>query len=241
MNDPYKPPVVWFSVTNGTAYTIPPYAVVKVTSINQSTGIAVVGQVTANGDTAVFFNGASPIPANGDGQVTPTMPAIAAYRLVSEDFPDAVSDPAHGETWGTQAGSWFLHYGQPGFQILGTSGYGLCNVIPQPASEIAVAVTRWNYTDVKTANYTASVRDAVRLDCSGGGFTLYFPAAPSLGDEMRAVFTEPPGINFVTLDGNGANVEGYGTVSIGSAFLQSMVDWAYVGGSTGWAPDRPVT
>jgi hypothetical protein len=123
----YEFPVGWIVVTNGTSETIPPYGVVRITSVDQSSGLPVVGKPNADDDNAVFVNGGAPIPAGEKGSVHCTFPAIAAFQADSGDG----ANPANGEIWGTKSGSWYLHKWNKGFKILGTGGFGLCNVIRQ--------------------------------------------------------------------------------------------------------------
>lgn len=68
------------------------------------------------------------------------------------------------------------------------------------------AITSWAG---ETSAYTASAGDRLFADTSGGAFTITLPASPSTGDEVW--FADPGsnwGTNNLTVDGNGANVDG---------------------------------
>ncbi len=120
----YTQPIFWMPVINTETDDCPPFAVVEILSVDASTGFANIGKPSASDTENVFFNGPTAIPANSKGQVTQTMPAIAAYQADNSDG----ADPAHDEQWGTASGSWYLHKGKTGFRVIGQGGYGLCNV-----------------------------------------------------------------------------------------------------------------
>lgn len=148
----YNFPIGYVPVTNGETEACPPYGVCQITSISASTGIAVIGKPTANGKSAVFFNGPTAIPAGGSGAVHQTFPAIAAYQANNDDN----ADPSHDEVWGTTASSWYLHQGKAGFQSIGTGGYGLMNI--QRADRTAIA------------NYNAAVKQFLVHDANGDDY-----------------------------------------------------------------------
>jgi hypothetical protein len=142
----YELPIYWIPVYNQESEPVPPYGVVEIKSISSSTGIASVGKPSSDGSTAVFFNGPTPIPPAKTGQATQTKPAIAAYQADNTDC----TQPVHGEEWGAESGSWYLHKGQTGFQVVGEGNYGLCNVISGPSagatSGYSGTITHYRYT-----------------------------------------------------------------------------------------------
>jgi hypothetical protein len=110
---------------NDDAEPCPGFAVVEAKGFDESTGLLKIGKPSAAGSTAVFFNGPSPIGPGDKGQIRHTFPTIAAYQPDNDDG----ADPEHGETWGTQADSWYLHRDEAGFKVIGDGVYGACNVI----------------------------------------------------------------------------------------------------------------
>ena len=90
-------------------------------------------------------------------------------------------------------------------------------------------------TDVKTGTYTAAAGELVLYDVTAGGFTHYFPAGPTLGNEVAFYDYGGHAGNFLSLDGNGNNVQG-GSLSLGFANnYKSGKHFRFVGGSVGWA------
>jgi hypothetical protein len=240
--------VGWIVVTNGTNETIPPYGVCKITSLSQSTGIAVVGKVSVDGDTAVFVNGQAPIPPGESGSVHCTFPALAAYLADN----DTGASPAHGETWKTKASSWYLHKGDTGFEIVGAGGFGVCNIIPPSAAKrTAYSGAAWEWTDIKTANYTAAAGEAVICDASGGGFAITLPSAET-NDQVLIVilnhFATPS--NYITVDPGSSKLNGSSSPWIvadvnavpGNAGAGGSWQFVQSGNSTlGWAVSRYLT
>ena len=63
------------------------------------------------------------------------------------------------------------------------------------------------YTDIKTSAYTAMAGDIVLYDTSGGAFTVDLPADPSKNQTVAFKEAVNSGVNALTVDGNGADVE----------------------------------
>lgn len=206
------------SVINGTSETIPPRAAVKITSFDQSTGLAIVGKVAFDGDAAIFFSGAAPIPSGSKGTIErdPHL-AVAAYQADDGD------DPAHGETWGTVAGSWYLHKrppGFPGFEVIGDGAYGLCNVISQPRQG-------WNWTATKSAAdspYQAQPGDAITCDLVAGGINIDLPPWADLPADQGNVR-----IDVITWTGGGGGIR--------NVFVEPTVGDLINGNAGQWALD----
>lgn len=105
------------------------------------------------------------------------------------------------------------------------------------------SVNHWTYTGVKTSTYSAAAWEAVRYNVSGGGFTVYLPTDPAVGDPVRLIATEAHGGNLLTVDGGSNNVQGAATtLSLASAnnYFAGR-EFVYVGGTTGWAPMVMIT
>jgi|JI9StandDraft_1071089.scaffolds.fasta_scaffold04260_4 hypothetical protein len=74
----------------------------------------------------------------------------------------------------------------------------------------------------------------IQLDASGAPFTLTFPPLPYVG--MTFLLSEIAGsVNFVTVDGNGKNINGNPTMLMNGAYRQrhvryNGVQWIVVGG-----------
>lgn len=67
-------------------------------------------------------------------------------------------------------------------------------------------------TPVKTSAYTCAPSELVRLNSSGGAFTVTLPASPADGDKVGFFdITNSCGTNAVLVAGNGKNVEGDAT------------------------------
>lgn len=84
-----------------------------------------------------------------------------------------------------------------------------------------------------TATLTHKSGQLCQLDASGGIFTIYLPANPYDGEEFH--FSENAGsATAVTIDGNGKNINGAGTLAMAAAYLQKRVryngtQWICVG------------
>ena len=88
---------------------------------------------------------------------------------------------------------------------------------------------------VTTANVTASSKDGLLLDVSGGAFTVTLPASPSLGDYVA--FAHAAGdlsVSKVTVDRNGENILGQASnLDIDDNNLAN-IQLVYAGSSAGW-------
>jgi hypothetical protein len=90
-------------------------------------------------------------------------------------------------------------------------------------------------TAVKTANYTASVNDLVRVDSASGVFTITLPASPVDGDKVGLLdITNKCGINAVLIaPTSGKTVEGdIGGLSIDIS--GASVSLIYLSTSSNW-------
>lgn len=77
--------------------------------------------------------------------------------------------------------------------------------------------------------YLASAEELVEADASGGPFTVNLPAAPATGD--RVIINKIDGTgNVVTVNGNGANINGAGTFPITVQYASVTV----IRGTTQW-------
>lgn len=68
------------------------------------------------------------------------------------------------------------------------------------------------FTDVKTANYTAAASEGVQTDTTGGAFTVTLPATPATGDQV--IVTDAGSswaTNNLTVARNGSTIEGSAT------------------------------
>jgi hypothetical protein len=87
-------------------------------------------------------------------------------------------------------------------------------------------------SSVKTALYTASSKEEVFCNTSGGAFTVNLPATPSLGDRVRIIdsngsfgsFTLTVGRNGSTIMGNSADFT-FSTDNDGGEFIYNGSDW----------------
>jgi len=116
---------------------------------------------------------------------------------------------------------------------LGASGATLGQVPEWDGSAwIPATPSGTTFTSVKTTNYTATVGEVVRFDSSGGTFTVTLPASPVAGDIVE--LEEDVGDDtFVTVDGNGNNVQDVlspqlnSTVLVGGQYTNHS--WRYNG------------
>lgn len=80
---------------------------------------------------------------------------------------------------------------------------------------------------VKTSNYTASSKEQLIADTSGGSFTITLPATPSTGDLVRIADGDDWSSNNLIIGRNGSTIEGSSedlTVDIGSVTLDLVYD-----------------
>lgn len=68
-----------------------------------------------------------------------------------------------------------------------------------------------------TSNYTASSGELVDVDASGGAVTVTLPSSPSASDFVH-VSKRDSSSNTVTIDGNGNNINGETSQSIGTQY-----------------------
>lgn len=115
-------PLDYAPVKNVSGVTIPSGGLLRVTGIDPDTGAFTVDKPDTNGDPAVAVNSEILIPAGGAGVAHWGSRAVAAYAA-------ADGTPAPGDQWGAMAGSWLLHRGRAGFEILAGPGQGLVNVV----------------------------------------------------------------------------------------------------------------
>jgi hypothetical protein len=104
----------WVEVLNGTSETIPPFAVMEVSSV--SSGIYTVVKPTGNNPKITLVNGGTAIAAHDYGTGTYDSPTYVLY-----DTGDGTPTLSSSTEWGPQSGSWKLHSGQKGFTPLGDS------------------------------------------------------------------------------------------------------------------------
>jgi hypothetical protein len=108
-------------------------------------------------------------------------------------------------------------------------------------ASLAAVATSGSYTDLinkpaggttylkKTANYTAADRDGIIADTSGGVFTVFLPATPTLGMQVAIVDGHNWGANSLTVGRNGSTIEGLAedlTLDIAGVSVQLIYDGA---------------
>jgi hypothetical protein len=108
-------------------------------------------------------------------------------------------------------------------------------------ASLATVATTGSYTDLlnkpaggttylkKTANYTAADRDGIIADTSGGVFTVFLPATPTLGMQVAIVDGHNWGANSLTVGRNGSTIEGLSedlTLDIAGVSVQFIYDGA---------------
>ncbi len=118
-------PIRWLFIKNVDTEVIPARGVCAIDAVNDDGSIS-VKRPTRNGQTDVLFNSFVAVSPGEFGQGTQSFPIIAAYAV----DPQTESDPANGEIWGPEMGSWYLQKALPGFRVVGTGSDGLVNVIP---------------------------------------------------------------------------------------------------------------
>lgn len=120
----------WIEAKNVGSVKVPGCGVVEVVGATQDvpgrvylhvqrpTGTEIETDSTAaditNGQYLVAVNSTLPIAADGFGLVTLDFPAMCLY-----DTGDGDPEDPDGKDWGTEAGSFELHYGSPGFASIG--------------------------------------------------------------------------------------------------------------------------
>jgi hypothetical protein len=123
----------WLPATCTDSEDVPPYGACAAAGVDAN-GNLQVKRPTRTGQTDVFFAGSGGVPVGRAGLVTAALPAVAAYQ----QDPATGNNPAAGDIWGAEAGSWFLQRARPGFRILGgadtSAGANLVNVGPMPAT-----------------------------------------------------------------------------------------------------------
>lgn len=112
----------WLSFRNQSEEAIPPFAVLRPTGVITVHGQAVltVSKPDTSGGLAHFFNGPFPVEVGGFGSCTADFPCYAAH--------DPSDQPALGDEWGPEAGSWQLVKANAGYQILGGAQDGRVQV-----------------------------------------------------------------------------------------------------------------
>jgi hypothetical protein len=80
-------------------------------------------RLRGNQSTADAVNNATPVAVGDFGTCTSDFPAwalvLGSAGSGSGSGPGSSAYPDNGEIWGPQAGSWDIHYGEPGFKIIG--------------------------------------------------------------------------------------------------------------------------
>lgn len=108
---------------NSTSDRIPPGAVLANAGSPDTKGRKLMGKPTSDGQTGCYLNSPFSVEEGDAGWCSYHTPFLAAYDV---DGPDV---PAIGETWGPEAGSWYLAKDQPGFLIDGDPDEGLVPVL----------------------------------------------------------------------------------------------------------------
>lgn len=104
---------VWERVYNEHSEPVPPFGVMKSNGMDED-GYYLVTRPDGDSLTEVFVNGPLPIPAEEYGQGTRTEPCTCLIE-------SAGHDPAQEDNYGTQSGSWKLHYNKTGFRVIGAT------------------------------------------------------------------------------------------------------------------------
>lgn len=105
----YGAGVRWLAYRNGTAETVPAFALLRITG-NDDDGTPVVAKPNADSMPFLLVNGPSEVIAGGNGVATYSEPVPVAYN-------DAAT-PAVGDTWGSANGSWLLTTGKIGWRVM---------------------------------------------------------------------------------------------------------------------------
>lgn len=124
-------------VENTENFAIPPFAAMRITGVDSESGAYQVAQPDEDGQTSlIIFNGATPIPSSSKGQAVVGFPCTATYNTDVDSL-----KPAHGEVWGTKAGSWALHKGQAGYVVIGAGDHDVMTVGVCCGCDAAAAAT----------------------------------------------------------------------------------------------------
>lgn len=159
--------------------------VVRATSPTIS-GLTLTGTLTANSSVGTAGQVLTS-SATGVYWAAPTATALAA---VSDTAP---STPTNGQMWfDSSDGSFNVYYND------GTSAQWINAVNNQNDPVFRV----------KTSNYTASNRDQIIADTSGGSFTITLPASPIAGTSVTLYDNASWGTNNLTIARNGSTIEG---------------------------------
>ena len=149
--------------------------------------VAITGAISAN---STVGSAGQVLTSTGTGIYWATPAAGAAVATVSDTAP---SSPSNGQMWfDSSDGSFNVYYND------GTS------------SQWINAVNNQNdpVFRVKTSNYTASNRDQIIADTSGGSFTITLPASPIAGTSVTLYDNASWGTNNLTIARNGSTIEG---------------------------------
>lgn len=149
--------------------------------------VAITGAISAN---STVGTAGQVLTSTGTGIYWATPSSPAAVASVSDTAP---STPINGQMWfDSSDGSFNVYYND------GTS------------SQWINAVNNQNdpVFRVKTSNYTASNRDQIIADTSGGSFTITLPASPIAGASVTLYDNASWGTNNLTIARNGSTIEG---------------------------------
>lgn len=105
------PQIRWLPIYNGAGSEAPPFALLRVVSVDNDTGIITVGQPNADGQNCLV-NGPHPVASGAYGAATEDSPVFIYYDT-------ADGTPANGETWGAENASWKANKNKSGFIIRG--------------------------------------------------------------------------------------------------------------------------
>ena len=151
-----------------------------------SSGV-LTGTLTANGTVGTA---GQVLTSTGTGIYWATASASGATAAVSDTAPGS---PTNGTMWyDSSDGSLNVYYAD------GTSSQWV-NVVNNQNDPVF---------RVKTSNYTASNRDQIIADTSGGSFTITLPASPTAGTSVTIYDNASWGTNNLTIARNGSTIEG---------------------------------
>ncbi len=176
----------WAAYFTGFSGTTGSGNVVRAASPSLS-GVTLTGTLTANG--AVGTAG-QVLTSTSTGIYWATPSAGSSNAAVSDTAP---SSPVNGSMWyDSSDGSFNVYYAD------GTSSQWV-NVVNNQNDPVF---------RVKTSNYTASNRDQIIADTSGGSFTITLPASPIAGTAVTLYDNASWGTNNLTIARNGSTIEG---------------------------------
>ncbi len=171
------------SSSASTASTI----VARDASSNFSANTVTIKSISANGSIG---SSTQVLTSNGTGIYWATPSAGSSNAAVSDTAP---SSPVNGSMWyDSSDGSFNVYYAD------GTSSQWV-NVVNNQNDPVF---------RVKTSNYTASNRDQIIADTSGGSFTITLPASPIAGTAVTLYDNASWGTNNLTIARNGSTIEG---------------------------------